>query len=54
MAEAPMSGPTTAARGGRAGGCDLSVVVPVHNERENLRPLLSDVQGALEPTGLRW
>lgn len=31
---------------------DLSVVVPVYNERDSLDPLVSELQGALRPLGL--
>jgi glycosyltransferase involved in cell wall biosynthesis len=30
---------------------DLSLVIPVFNERENLRPLLAEIEAALVPTG---
>lgn len=30
---------------------DLSVVVPIFNERENLRPLVEEIEAALTPTG---
>lgn len=30
---------------------DLSVVIPVYNERENLRPLLEEIEGVLGPWG---
>jgi len=30
---------------------DLSVVIPVYNERENLRPLLEEIESVLEPWG---
>ncbi|HXH28234.1 MAG TPA: glycosyltransferase family 2 protein [Candidatus Polarisedimenticolia bacterium] len=33
---------------------DLSIVIPVYNERDNLAPLLSEVAAALSPHGLRW
>lgn len=33
---------------------ELSVVLPCHNERENLRPLLEDIRAAVEPLGLPW
>jgi len=33
---------------------DLSVVVPVHNERDNVAPLLLEIEGALDPLSLRW
>jgi glycosyltransferase involved in cell wall biosynthesis len=33
---------------------DLSVVVPVYNERDNLEPLLAEIETALGPTGLAW
>ena len=32
----------------------LSVVVPVHNERENLEPLVREVRAALEGLGRPW
>ena len=31
---------------------ELSVVVPCHNEAENLRPLLSAIHAAVDPLGL--
>jgi dolichol-phosphate mannosyltransferase len=33
---------------------DLSVVVPVHNERDNVAPLLMEIEAALTPLGLAW
>ena len=33
---------------------DLSVVVPVHNERDNVTPLLLEIEAALGPLALRW
>jgi glycosyltransferase involved in cell wall biosynthesis len=33
---------------------ELSVVIPVFNERENLRPLLAEIEAALGPTGRRF
>lgn len=33
---------------------DLSVVVPVHNERDNVTPLLLEIEAALTPLSLRW
>lgn len=33
------------------GGPDLSIVIPVYNERENLRPLLEEIEAVLGPTG---
>jgi len=33
---------------------DLSIVIPVFNERENLQPLWEAVREALEPLGLQW
>ncbi|MBI5498547.1 MAG: glycosyltransferase family 2 protein [Deltaproteobacteria bacterium] len=33
---------------------DLSVVVPVYNEQDNLRPLLTEIEAALQPTGLSY
>ena len=30
---------------------DISVVVPIYNELENLAPLIAEIEGALEPTG---
>jgi glycosyltransferase involved in cell wall biosynthesis len=33
---------------------DLSVVIPVYNEEENLPLLWPELRGALEPTGLRY
>ena len=29
---------------------DIAVVLPVYNERENLRPLLAEIEQALQPT----
>jgi glycosyltransferase involved in cell wall biosynthesis len=34
-----------------AGNTEISVVVPCHNERENLAPLVTAIRAALEPTG---
>lgn len=34
--------------------CDVSVVVPVYNEKPNLGRLVDEVRAALEPTGLAW
>ena len=34
------------------GGIDLSIVLPVFNERENLRPLIEEIDEVLSP--LRW
>ena len=31
---------------------ELSVVIPCHNEAENLRPLLAAIHAALDPLGL--
>ena len=31
---------------------ELSVVIPCHNETENLRPLLSALHAAIDPLGL--
>ena len=33
---------------------DLSVVVPVHNERDNVASLLREIAAALTPLGLNW
>ncbi|HMP01226.1 MAG TPA: glycosyltransferase family 2 protein [Gemmatales bacterium] len=33
---------------------DVSVIVPIKDERENLKPLHEAVRAALEPTGLAW
>mgnify|MGYP006387126411 CR=1 FL=1 len=33
---------------------DLSVVVPVYNEQDNLRPLVREIMDALTPLGLTW
>lgn len=33
---------------------ELSVVVPCHNEAENLRPLLAAIHSALDPLGLDY
>ncbi|MGE4070622.1 MAG: glycosyltransferase family 2 protein [Lysobacterales bacterium] len=33
---------------------DLSVVVPVHNERDNVTPLLLEIEAALGPLSLSW
>lgn len=33
---------------------DLSVVVPVHNERDNVAPLLREIEAALAPLSLSW
>ncbi len=30
---------------------DITIVLPIHNERENLRPLLTEIEQAMEPTG---
>lgn len=39
--------------GGRA-ALDLSVVIPLHNERENLRPLHEELLSAIEPLGISF
>ena len=28
---------------------DISIILPVHNERENLRPLLEEIERAIQP-----
>jgi dolichol-phosphate mannosyltransferase len=33
---------------------ELSVIIPCHNEAENLRPLLSAIHGAVDPLGLHF
>lgn len=33
---------------------ELSLVIPVYNEQDNLPALLEDIHGALDPTGLRY
>jgi glycosyltransferase involved in cell wall biosynthesis len=33
---------------------DLSLVIPVYNEEENLRPLTDEIHAALDPTGLDY
>ena len=33
---------------------DLSVVVPVHNERDNVAPLVREIEAALAPLSLTW
>ena len=33
---------------------DLSVVIPVYNEEENLPPLWAELRGVLAPLGLRF
>lgn len=33
---------------------ELSVVVPVHNERDNVAPLLMEIEAALAPLGISW
>jgi len=40
----PIAGPTL----------DLSVVAPAHNEEDNVRPLVEQVESALRPTGLHF
>jgi dolichol-phosphate mannosyltransferase len=37
----------TPAHSGHGASCDLSVVVPVHNERENIAPLIDEIVAAL-------
>lgn len=39
---------------GSAAGPDLSVVAPAHNERENVRPLVEQVERALGSIGVRF
>ena len=34
--------------------CDLSLVVPCHDEVENLRPLVEAIRAAVDPLGLRY
>lgn len=34
--------------------CDLSLVIPVYNEVENLEPLMVEIAAALDPTALRY
>ncbi|MCC7542054.1 MAG: glycosyltransferase [Deltaproteobacteria bacterium] len=34
--------------------CDVSVVVPVYNEKPNLGRLVDEVRAAMQPTGLSW
>ncbi len=36
------------------GQMELSVVVPAHNERDNVAPLLLEIESALEPLNLDW
>ena len=33
---------------------DLSVVVPVYNEEENLEPLIHEIRSVLDPLGKRY
>lgn len=33
---------------------DLSVVVPAHNERDNVGPLMAEIETALSPLGIEW
>src|SRR5581483_3122243 len=33
---------------------DISIVLPIYNERENLRPLLAEIERGLEPTHLSY
>ncbi|MGH7827979.1 MAG: glycosyltransferase family 2 protein [Candidatus Binatia bacterium] len=33
---------------------DLSIVIPVYNEEENVEPLIQEVGAAIEPLGKRW
>jgi dolichol-phosphate mannosyltransferase len=33
---------------------DLSLVIPVYNEEENLRPLAEEIRAALDGTGLDY
>ena len=33
---------------------DISVVLPIYNERENLLPLLDEIEGVLAPTGKQY
>lgn len=33
---------------------DLSVVLPIYNEQDNLRPLLKEIEDALDPAGLTY
>jgi len=33
---------------------DLSVIVPVYNEEENLEPLIQEIRSALDPLGKRY
>lgn len=32
----------------------VSVVIPIHDEEEHLRPLMDEIRSALEPTGMLW
>jgi dolichol-phosphate mannosyltransferase len=36
---------------GPPGGLDLSIVIPVYNERDNIAPLIDEVNAALRPLG---
>jgi len=36
------------------GSCDLSVIVPIHNEEENIQPLYDELAASLDSTGLRF
>ena len=33
---------------------ELSVVVPVRNEAENIRPLIAEIDAAIEPLGIAY
>jgi len=40
--------------GDGAGAPDLSLVVPVYNERDNVRPLFEEIRAAMTTMGQRW
>lgn len=39
---------------GQDGGIDLTVLAPAHNEEDNARPLVEEIDAALKPTGLDY
>lgn len=57
MGRFPEQDPSEVGREAARGGTptiDLSVVAPAHNEEDNVRPLVDEVERALKPVGIAW
>jgi glycosyltransferase involved in cell wall biosynthesis len=50
----PASGPAQAGDSPATGSLDLTVLAPAHNEEDNVRPLVEEIDAALQGSGLSY